>query len=171
MTSQGRARAWPRADSVTPTAIPSSSHRQVTCLNFCSLLVLLVYQVCLNPGIILRQLVCGFNLAYLLKNFATFNKESRATMTDKDYEIDIEGTGHDEEMDVDNETSTVTRRGRGFRGRNDDAHFTARNSKTDRLAGTPGPATAVRCRPPPQPKLPLHARIEINDCVAVEGWI
>jgi RNA-binding protein 8A len=130
-----------------------------------------VYQVCLNPGIILRQLVCGFNLAYLLKNFATFNKESRATMTDKDYEIDIEGTGHDEEMDVDNETSTVTRRGRGFRGRNDDAHFTARNSKTDRLAGTPGPATAVRCRPPPQPKLPLHARIEINDCVAVEGWI
>ena len=62
-------------------------------------------------------------------------------MADKDYEIDIEGTGHDEEMEIDNETSTVTRRGRGFRGRNDDAHFTARN----KTAGTPGPATAVRC--------------------------
>jgi hypothetical protein len=66
-------------------------------------------------------------------------------MADKDYEIDIEGTGHDEEMEIDNETSTVTRRGRGFRGRNDDAHFTARNNKTDRLAGTLGSATAVRC--------------------------
>jgi hypothetical protein len=77
------------------------------------------------------------------KNFAT--KVSPETMADKDYEIDIEGTGHDEEMEIDNEPSTVTRRGRGFRGRNDDAHFTARNNKTDRLAGTPGPATAVRC--------------------------
>jgi hypothetical protein len=94
-------------------------------------------------------------------NFAT--KVSPETMADKDYEIDIEGTGHDEEMEIDNETSTVTRRGRGFRGRNDDAHFTARNSKTDRLVGTPGPATAVRCTTrTPLPKVPFYASIETN---------
>ena len=70
-------------------------------------------------------------------------------MADKDYEIDIEGTGHDDEMDVDNDASAVTRRGRGFRGTKDDVHFTARNGRNGRLAGTPGPATAVRCNPPP----------------------
>ena len=69
-------------------------------------------------------------------------------MGDKDYEIDIEGTGHDEEMDVDNDASQITRRGRGFRGRSDDAHFTPRNVRNSRVEGTSGPATAVRCTDP-----------------------
>jgi hypothetical protein len=71
--------------------------------------------------------------------------ESQETMADKNYDIDIESTGHDD-------TLTVTRRGRGFRGRNDDAHSTARNGRNDRPAGTPGPATPVRCS---HPKLPI----------------
>lgn len=68
-------------------------------------------------------------------------------MADQNYEIDIEAGRDDDEMQVDNDAATVTRRGRGFGGNTGDAQLSNRNGKIGG-AGHPGPATAVRCTSP-----------------------
>ena len=73
-------------------------------------------------------------------------------MGDQSYEIDIDAGRDDDEMQID-DTSTVTRRGRGFGGNTGDSQLNARNGKMS-SSGTPGPATAVRC------KSPLHLFIQ-----------
>jgi hypothetical protein len=73
-------------------------------------------------------------------------------MGDQSYEIDIDAGRDDEEMQIDDDTPTITRRGRGFGGNTGDSQLNARNGKLA-STGTPGPTTAVRC------KLPLHLYI------------
>jgi hypothetical protein len=70
-------------------------------------------------------------------------------MADQAYEIDIEPGRDDDEMQVDNDTSTIKRRGRGFLGNTGDGQLNSRNGKTS-LTVSAAHATAVRCksRPP-----------------------
>ena len=68
-------------------------------------------------------------------------------MAEQNYEIDIDAGRDDDEMQIDNDTSTVTRRGRGFGGNAGDSQLSARNGKMG-ITGTPGPTTAVRCKSP-----------------------
>jgi hypothetical protein len=70
-------------------------------------------------------------------------------MTDQTYEIDIEPGRDDDEMQVDNNTSTIKRRGRGFAGNTGDGQLNSRNGKTS-FTPSAAHATAVRCksRPP-----------------------
>jgi hypothetical protein len=66
-------------------------------------------------------------------------------MTDQNYEIDIEAGRDDDEMQIDDDTGPVTRRGRGFGGNTGDAQLSSRNGKMSTAAGNLGPVTAVRC--------------------------
>jgi hypothetical protein len=70
-------------------------------------------------------------------------------MADQNYEIDIEPgrDADDQEMDVDNDSSTVVRKGRGFGGHTGNVHLSSRNAKWDGPTN-PTHATAVRCIPP-----------------------
>jgi hypothetical protein len=62
-------------------------------------------------------------------------------MADQNYEIDIEA-GHDDEMQVDDESAT-RHRGRGFNSSaGGDSQMSFANATN---AGSQGPATAVRC--------------------------
>jgi hypothetical protein len=66
------------------------------------------------------------------------------TMTDQNYEIDIEPGRDDDEMQVDSEAPAVKRRGRGFAGNNGENQLNARNGKTSFSANS-AHSTAVRC--------------------------
>ena len=62
-------------------------------------------------------------------------------MDDTNYEIDIEAGHDDEEMQVDEDMSSLNRKGRGFRGNARVGPYGGRNN----VSGNPAPATAVRC--------------------------
>jgi len=64
-------------------------------------------------------------------------------MADQTYEIDIEPGRDDDEMQVDDDVSTVKRRGRGFVGNIGDGQLNSRNGKTSFTANA-AHATAVR---------------------------
>jgi len=67
------------------------------------------------------------------------------TMTEQNYEIDIEAGHEDEEMQVDDEPG-VRQRGRGFGGSGGDSQVGVRHANAT-STGIQGPATAVRCTP------------------------
>jgi hypothetical protein len=69
-------------------------------------------------------------------------------MADQTYEIDIEPGRDDDEMQVDDDASTVKRRGRGFVGNTGDGQLNSRNGKTSFTASA-AHATAVRCKSHP----------------------
>ena len=62
-------------------------------------------------------------------------------MADQNYEIDIEQGRDDDEMQVDNDTAAINRKGRGFVGNSGDSQLDSRNGRTS----NPTHATAVRC--------------------------
>jgi hypothetical protein len=64
-------------------------------------------------------------------------------MADQNYEIDIEQARDDDEMQVDNDTAAINRKGRGFVGNSGDSQLDSRNGKTS--SANPTHATAVRC--------------------------
>ena len=66
-------------------------------------------------------------------------------MTEK-YEIDIEPgrDDDDDEMQIDNDSSTVIRRGRGFGANTGEVQLSSRSGKAG-LGANPVHATAVRC--------------------------
>ena len=66
-------------------------------------------------------------------------------MADQSYEIDIDAGRDDDEMQIDDDAPTVTRRGRGFGGNTGNSQLNAHNGKMS-SSGAPGPATAVRCK-------------------------
>jgi hypothetical protein len=68
-------------------------------------------------------------------------------MADQNYEIDIEQGRDDDEMQVDNDTAAINRKGRGFVGNSGDSQLDSRNGKTS--SANPTHATAVRCTPIP----------------------
>lgn len=72
-------------------------------------------------------------------------------MADQSYEIDIEPGREDDEMQIDNDTNIVKRRGRGFGSNTGDVQLSVRNEKTGG-PGNPAHATAVRCM------LPIYLR-------------
>ena len=76
-----------------------------------------------------------------------FQEEERQVMADQSYEIDIEDGHDDDEMQIDNDTGPVTRRGRGFGGNMGDSQLhSGRSGKFgNSTSRAPGPATAVRC--------------------------
>jgi hypothetical protein len=64
-------------------------------------------------------------------------------MADQNYEIDIEPGRDDDEMQVDNDTTVINRKGRGFVGNSGDSQLDSHNGKTS--TANPAHATAVRC--------------------------
>ena len=68
-------------------------------------------------------------------------------MADSTYEIDIEAGHEAEEMQVDREetSSSLNRKGRGFGRESGASHYAARNGRTG-VSGNPSHATAVRCK-------------------------
>ena len=81
------------------------------------------------------------------------------------YEIDTELERDNDEMQVDSEAPTVTRRGRGFGRNTGDVKFSSQEGRASGT-GNPSHATAVRC------KHILNAILTpSNSSVAIEGWI
>src|SRR5204863_127844 len=69
------------------------------------------------------------------------NRDHTQRMGDANYEIDIEPGHDDDEMQVDEDSPSLNRKGRGFRGNARVGPYGSRNGVSE----NPAAATAVRC--------------------------